>query len=192
MSTFVSTAVSPPELADLLRGRRTIHLFEKTPVSRSLILEAIDVARWAPNHKLTEPWRFYLVGPDTATKIAHLNSEIATKKRGEKIGQAKLKRWLSMPNWLVVTCSKSDDNIREREDFAACCCAVQNMSIFLWNQGVGMKWASGSVTRDPRIFELLDIDPAREFIVGLFWYGYPAEIPTTDRNPVESVTREIL
>ena len=191
MSNSVSPIVQPYELAEILSGRRTIHLYQPTPVPRSLLLEGIDAARWAPNHKLTEPWRFYLIGTETAGKIAHLNAELVTLKKGEAIGRAKLKRWLEMPGWLAVTCKKSADSHREQEDYAACCCAVQNLSIFLWNHGIGMKWGSGGVVRDARFFELLSIDQMEEFVVGLFWYGYPAEVPAAKRREVDDIVRVV-
>ena len=50
------------ELTALLRGRRSIDLFEPEPIGSGVLHEAIEVARWAPNHRLTEPWRFYVVG----------------------------------------------------------------------------------------------------------------------------------
>ena len=51
-------------LAERIRSRRTTHLFLKQKVSRQLVLDAIELARWAPNHHLTEPWHFYLLGDE--------------------------------------------------------------------------------------------------------------------------------
>ena len=50
------------EFARVLRGRRTIDQYIQTPVPEELVLEAIEVATWAPNHFMTEPWRFILPG----------------------------------------------------------------------------------------------------------------------------------
>src|SRR5258706_8754349 len=58
-------AASIEQVAALIRGRRSVDLYEPDPVPNAVILEAIDVARWAPNHRLTQPWRFYLIGPAT-------------------------------------------------------------------------------------------------------------------------------
>ena len=51
-------------LAERMRSRRTTNLFLKQEVSRQLLLDAIELARWAPNHHLTEPWHFYLFGDE--------------------------------------------------------------------------------------------------------------------------------
>ena len=123
--------------SELLRSRRTIHDFREDPAPAELVREALDLARWAPNHHLTEPWRFYLLGPETAAAIARLNAEIVTAKSGPEAGAAKLDRWSRMPGWIVVTCANTEDPLRAREDYAACCCAIHNFSLFLWSQGSG-------------------------------------------------------
>ena len=183
----VPTLIDPSDAAALIRSRRTIHTFTEERPPDDLIRRALDLARWAPNHRLTEPWRFYLLGPETAAAVARLNADLVTARRGQAAGERKLKRWRSMPGWLVVTCRRSDDVLREREDYAACCCAVQNLSLYLWSQGVGVKWGTGRVTRHPALFDLLDLDPGAEMIVGLLWYGYPAEIPRMQRKPLDEI-----
>ncbi|MEZ4702831.1 MAG: nitroreductase [Rhodothermales bacterium] len=182
-----TTAIEPDALASLIRARRTIHLYRPETPPVETILKALDLARWAPNHKLTEPWRFYLLGSQTAEAIVELNTEIVTAAKGPAAGAAKRARWLEMPGWLVVTCVRSTNPLRAKEDYAATCCAIQNAMLYLWNEGIGMKWASGDVIRDARFCEMLDIDPEAEEVVGLFWYGYPAESPETKRKPLEDV-----
>lgn len=179
-------------IVELLRSKRTIHNFRPDPISDAIIYEAIESARWAPNHLLTEPWHFYLIGPRTATAISELNAEMVHAERGENAAQIKLKRWLAMPAWLVVTCSRSTDERRRREDYAACCCAIQNMALHLWSKGVGLKWTTGPVTREARFYDLIDCDADLEDVVGLFWYGHPDEIPATKRaKSVAEITKSL-
>ncbi|MCP5425210.1 MAG: nitroreductase [Gammaproteobacteria bacterium] len=184
-----SIVTSP--VAELLRGRRTIHTFLPELPPRELLLEAIDLARWAPNHGLTEPWHFYLLGKETAQAIARLNAALVSAAHGEAAGLAKLERWLTIPGWLVVTCDNASDPIRAHEDYAACCCAVHNFALYLWSEGVGVKWTTGAVTRDPGFYDLIWVDPHLESVVGLLWYGYPAEIPQTPRKPVAEFLVEL-
>ncbi|MGH8657217.1 MAG: nitroreductase family protein [Gammaproteobacteria bacterium] len=175
-------------IRELVCSRRTIHDFRPEAVPEDLILQAIELARWAPNHRLSEPWRFYLLGPATAESIARLNAERVAARRGPEAANAKLRRWRQIPGWMVLTCLKPPDPVQEREDYAACCCAVQNFCLFLWSHGIGVKWTTGDVTREPHFFELLNIDPSREFLVGLFSYGYPAVVPQIKRRPVSEIT----
>lgn len=175
-------------VADVIRTRRTIHLFEQDPVPpREEILAALDLARWAPNHHLTEPWRFYLLGKETAEAIARLNADQVAESRGEVAGRAKLERWLGIPGWLVVTCRRSTDALREREDYAACCCAIQNFQLYLWSRGIGVKWTTGAVTRTDSFYDTVGIDPSAERLVAMLWYGYPADVPRPPRKPVKEI-----
>ncbi len=178
-------------LEELIRGRRSINFFEQEPPPRELILEAIDLARWVPNHHLTEPWRFYLLSENVKSTIVELNANLVAVKKGEEAAAAKRARWSSIPGWLVVTCLKSSDELRAREDYAATCCAIYALSLYLWSRGVGTKWTTGEVTRDERFYEAIWTDPKVEQVVGLVWYGFAAEVPVTARKPVSDILVEI-
>jgi len=173
--------------AEAIRSRRSIDLFEPDPPGTERLLEAIEVARWAPNHRLTQPWRFYVLGRQTADAIVDLAVAIETAAKGEQAGEARRKRWSAIPAFFVVTCARSDDELQQREDYAACCCAVQNLMLYLWQCGIGVKWTTGAVTRDPRFFEIVGIDPASETLVGLFWYGIPRAVPSQKRRDVSDI-----
>ena len=112
------------EFARVLRGRRTIDQYIQTPVPEELVNEAIEVATWAPNHHVTEPWRFILPGPETVARIIDLNASIVAEKKTPAHAEHKSKNWQEKPGWLIVTCRFNEDEIREREDYAACSAAV--------------------------------------------------------------------
>lgn len=106
-------------LAERIRSRRTTNLFLKRKVSKDLVLEAIELARWAPNHHLTEPWHFYLLGNEKKAASAELIRTIVTENKTAEMGEHKFKSARAVPGWLVVTCQKSDDELRGREDYAS-------------------------------------------------------------------------
>lgn len=177
------------EFAEVLRGRRTIELFLQTEVPQSLVNEAIEAATWAPNHHVTEPWHFYVLGDETKERCLDLGRELVTAKSGEKAGDFKRQSWSEKPGWLVVTCQRSDDELLQKEDYAACCAAVQNLILYLWKAGVGSKWTTGDITRDSRFLDIVGIDAIQAFVVGLIWYGYPKMTPTQTRKDLrESLT----
>lgn len=175
------------EFAEVLRGRRTINLYLQTPVPDALVLDAIEAATWAPNHHVTEPWRFYLLGRDTIGRCVDLVREVTTEQKDAKAGEFKAANWAQKPGWLVVTCRVSADELLQREDYAACAAAVQNLALYLWKAGVGSKWTTGDITRDPRFLDILGIDPAAETVVGLIWYGYPKVTPEQSRKGLDVV-----
>ncbi len=175
------------ELEEVIRGRRTIDQYLQTKVPEALIREALDIAMWAPNHHVTEPWRFYLLGPETVAQTIELTRTIVAKSKGQKVADFKAKSWSEKPGWLLVTCQRSEDELRQQEDYGACCAALQNFALYLWRAGIGTKWTSGPITRDERFFEITGVDPDREFVVGLVWYGYPKLTPAQKRKDLDEV-----
>ena len=178
-------------LAERIRSRRTTNQFLRQKVSRQLVLDAIELARWAPNHHLTEPWHFYLLGDEMIAASAKLIGEIVTEKKTAELGEFKAKAAAVIPGWLLLTCAKSDDELQQREDYASCCCAAQNLFLYLSEAGVATKWTTGLVTRDQRFFDLLKIDAGKEFVVGLFWYGYPKILPDQSRKDVGEIVTDL-
>jgi nitroreductase len=190
MSEQPGAMLDTAAFAAVLTGRRSIDLFRPEPVGVEVLLEAIEVARWAPNHRLTEPWRFYLVGINTRHALIELAAKLDATKKGERAGEARRARLTAIPAFFVLTSRRSDDPLLDREDYAACCCAAQNLMLVLWQRGIGVKWTTGGVTRDSRFYELLGIDAAKEVVVGFFWYGLPKVIPTQQRRPVADIVTE--
>ena len=177
---------------ELIKSRRTIHSFQSDPKpSIDVIKAAIEHAVWAPNHHITEPWKFHLIGDETKEKICRLNAELVRNKLGDNAAESKLKRWQEIPGWLLLTCPRSDDQLREQEDYAACCCAAQNMMLYLWNEDIGVKWTTGKVIRDPGFYEIVNIDMKSDFVVGLFWYGFADIVPPAKRKPLKEALREL-
>lgn len=175
------------EFARVLRERRTVEQFIQTPVPDGLVHEALEAATWAPNHFVSEPWHFILPGKETIGRIVDLCAAMVTAAKGVELANHKRKSWGEKPGWLIVTCRRDEDALREKEDYAACCAAVQNFMLYLWKAGVGSKWTTGPVTRDPRFFEIIGVNEAAAFVVGMFWFGYPKITPTQSRQHVDDV-----
>lgn len=178
-------------IEEVIRGRRTIHNFTTEVPPFEQIEKAIELASWAPNHRHTEPWRFHHLGPETISAVVDLNARLVAEKKGSAAGEAKRERWSTIPGWLVVTSALSPDDAElEKEDYAACCCAIQNLSLYLWSVEIGVKWTTGAVTRHPDFYRLLNVDPAERQTVGVLWYGYAANVAHQKRQPVgEILTR---
>ena len=177
--------------AEILRSRRTIGAYRPECPSRDIVLAALESAVWAPNHRKTEPWRFHWLGPKSVEAIIALNSELVAVKKGTDDAEKKRRQWSAVPGWLLVTCVRAEDALQAEEDYAACCCAIQNLMLALWSQGVGTKWSTGDVSRQPRFAEIVGFSPEKERPVSLIWYGYPATIPEQRRCPLADVLREV-
>lgn len=158
---------------ELITDRRTIHDYQPGPVPEGAVERAVSAAMAAPNHRMTEPWRFVRVGPDARGALATISADL--KGGPEALGEAalqKLKAKMLNPAELLVVCQvRNDDPDVAREDYAAVACAVQNAMLSFWSEGVGSKWSTGGVTTDERTYQRLGVDATKEEIVGFLWAG---------------------
>ena len=176
-----------------LRSRRTINNFDQSkPVSDEIMRRALEAAIQAPNHKLTEPWLFRRLGRESIEAVATLNAaSIADPEKAAK----KAARWASIDNWLVVTSKITPgDELLTLEDYAATCCAVQNLQLAFAADGVGTKWTSGDIQRTPEFEAICGIEAGKERVVGVVWYGYAdgaAPPPKKRKLAVDDVLVEV-
>ena len=144
------------EIKDLIRSRRTIHQFKPGVLPDEAVLRAaMEQAMWAPNHYSTQPWRFYLLGERSKERICRLNAGLVKEKQGERAADIKLRRWREVPGWLALTCLKSEDAVTMQENYASCCCVAQNLALLLWDEGIGVKWTTGAVTRTREFHDII-------------------------------------
>lgn len=192
-SFFLGSSQAPQQLHDLILSRRTINEFEpELPNYWEFNLEkAIEAATYAPNHKRTEPWRFHLLGANAIQRVCELNAELVAAKKGPAAGEKKLERWLAMPGWLVVTQVVNEEDANSniptslaREDYAACCCAVQNLCLSLHANGMGTKWTTGPVNFDDRFAGAVGLSD-NEVVVGTIWFGKPAGTPSPPKKKLK-------
>jgi nitroreductase len=158
-------------LDELITTRRSIKVFKPDPVSFDLIIELLDKAVFAPNHRMTEPWRFILLSCEAKFAYAHLRAEDA-RERGKNYDKAK-SEIEAVPCLIIVTSPASEDNHLEKENYAATCCAIQNFLLLAWDKGLGSLWKTFPEVPPLRNF----LGLADEHVVGVIYLGYPAEIP---------------
>ncbi|OGG45793.1 MAG: hypothetical protein A3F84_12405 [Candidatus Handelsmanbacteria bacterium RIFCSPLOWO2_12_FULL_64_10] len=184
-------------LAEAILSRRTIFQFKPGPVPKAVIEKILSFGIWAPNHLLTEPWRFTVIGERTKRILADRYRQIQMDRtpahvdpeNRAKIGEAGHKKFMSKPTILAVSCLQEGDEQRRREDYAAACCAMQNVQLAAWDLGVGMQWSTGPITMERATYDLLGIDPEKEYLIGFYYVGYPDEVPKPRRKPFSEVVR---
>ena len=162
-------------------------------MNEDVIERALHAAHHAPCHRLSFPWRFILTGPKTRDAIATLGVRLKQERSGlSPQAAASARAKLLAPDRLIVVCQAAcPDPFQAKEDYAACACAIQNLTLSLTADGVGSKWSSGAITRHPETYGLCEVDPGGFEIIGFIWAGYPQETPTVKRPPLESVVKAI-
>jgi nitroreductase len=163
------------EVVDAIRSRRTHKQYGDEPVPVETVRALVDLARSAPNHKLTNPWRFRLLGPETRAAIDALVPEQEA---------AKLRR---APTLLLVTAMLSDDPVLAEEDVLATGAAVYALLLGATDLGLASYWRTPGCFREEAVRSLLGL-AANERLVALVHLGPPAsDPPAKQRAPVEDV-----
>jgi nitroreductase len=161
-------------LADLAAARRTHKAFGREPVPRATLVELFDVARLAPNHHLTQPWRFRVLGPETLTRL----KETAGPSEAAKLDRA--------PTLVVVSAALTGDLVGDEEDVCATAAATMLVLLAATERGLASYWRTPGVLRTPKGREALGI-PHGERVLGLLHFGSPAREPAPrEREPVEA------
>ena len=186
--------MSSPQTAaqETILQRRTVHDYTRQPLPEGALERALECALRAPNHKLTNPWRFTRLGPKARQALTLLALDLKCPDRANPKRVETIRAKFTNPPELVVVSQlrNPQDPLRQKEDYAAVACAIQNISLSLWSEGVGSKWSSGGVTRHERTRALAQI-PEEEEVVGFVWMGYPEKVPNPPRAPLSAVLKQV-
>jgi nitroreductase len=166
---------------DAIRGRRSIKRFTDRPVAREQLARLIDAATLAPNHRLTQPWRFYVLGPQArAAYGAALGARKARKLEDAAAAQAVRDKvaaeHAALPAVIVVAMHEDESPEVREEDYAATMMAVQNLALRAVELGLGTHIKTGAVMQDPAARAAAGV-PAGERIVAVVNVGEPADVP---------------
>jgi len=165
--------------------------FADRPVPRAVLERLLAAAVRAPNHKLTEPWRFAVLSGGSAVRFAeirraHRATKFADPSAPEAV-KAIDKTWREArgtPVFVVAMCAVSDDPVRREEDYASVMMAVQNLLIAATAEGLGSYLRTGGILEEAALKDLVGL-PAAHRVVAVISLGYPAaaQPPTRRSDP---------
>src|SRR3954452_12366071 len=119
---------------DAIQSRRSVKRFTDRPVTREEIEALLAAAVLAPNHRLTNPWRFYVLGPEARHAYGLALGNRKAKKQTDPVKAAELRDTVAaehraLPAMLVVAVMESTDPEQREEDYAAAMMAIQNIML---------------------------------------------------------------
>jgi nitroreductase len=150
------------ELEEAIRTRRTHKVYGREPLDRETLESLVELARWVPNHNLTNPWRFRVVGPRALERL----KEAAGPDAAGKLDRA--------PTLVVAAAVLSGDPVQDEEDLCAAACAAYVVLLGAHNRGLAGYWRTPEVLRtnagraavglgeEERFIGLLHLGPARQ------------------------------
>ena len=172
-----------------IMDRRTIKSFKMDLVNPEEIIDLLNVAKWAPNHKLTEPWRFQLYTGEGKEVFAQAYIDSQPKVDGEVSEKAKRKAqyYKDIPIQLVIIMPEDPRQRTWDEDYGAVSAFIQNFQLAAWERGIGMIWRTNEWVYNPEFREAIGVKPG-EKIVGTMMIGYPKHVPNAkDRTDIREL-----
>src|SRR5436309_3730633 len=147
------------KLEDAIRTRRTHKAHRPEPIERATLDALFELARWAPNHNLTNPWRFRVVGPEALERL----KQAAGPESAPKLDRA--------PTLVVASATQiGDDPVRDQEDMHAAAAATYILLLAAHARGLAGYWRTPEVLRTEQGRDAVGV-PGDESILGLVYLG---------------------
>jgi nitroreductase len=157
-----SASVDPVELEHAIRTRRTHKAYGPDPVDRETLEELLELARWAPNHNLTNPWRFRVLGREALERL----KAAAGPDAASKLDRA--------PTLVVASVKQSGDPVQDEEDLHAAAVATYIVLVAAHGRGLAGYWRTPAVLRSGEGREAVGVD-RDERVLGLIHLGTPRQ-----------------
>ncbi|QHW30500.1 nitroreductase [Paenibacillus rhizovicinus] len=175
---------------EAIRTRRSIGKVTQEPVAKEMIEQILEAGTWAPNHRLTEPWQFFVMSGEGRNKLGQALAAIATSQAGEDADAAvletkaadamsKARRSPVVIGVAVVPVERRD--VIELEEYGAVFAAIQNMLLTVNELGLGAVWRTGEPCFHPLMNEAFGLRP-QDKMLGFIYLGVPDMTPTQGKR----------
>jgi nitroreductase len=186
------------EVNQAIETRRSVGQVKQDPVPREIVEKILESAVHAPNHRLTEPWRFHVFTGKGRGELARARAEVAriqAKAEGEEEEFAagrisrERKKAFRAPVVIVVISKGGRDEVETLENYAACAAAVQNMQLTAHSLGLATIWRTGPVAYHPYMCEFFGLENGDKMVAHLY-LGYP-DVTERSRRREPASTRTV-
>lgn len=163
------------EFEQAVRTRRTHKAYAPDPVDRATLEALFELARWAPNHHLTNPWRFRVLGPRALARL----KDAAGAEAAAKLDRA--------PTLVAVSVVRDEDPVAAEEDLCATAVAAYLVLLGAHDRGLAGYWRTPDVLRTPEGRAALGAGDD-EHLIGLLHLGHPRQAQRVpERAPAADV-----
>ncbi|PTX51488.1 nitroreductase [Melghirimyces profundicolus] len=172
------------KLKDAIRTRRSVGKVSEDMPDLHLVEKVLEAARWAPNHHMTQPWKFYVLLGKARNRLGEVLAEIqgeGMREEEKSLSAERLERArnkpLRVPVVIAVAVTPSmDPKVEEIEEICAVAAGVQNALLTAHALGLGAIWRTGKPTYHPRMKEFFHLGE-RDHLLGFLYVGYPSILP---------------
>ena len=167
--------------------RRSAWKFTDRPVDLMAVERMLDAAVWDQNHRLTKPWRFFVLEQESPerSRAAEFQLERTGDRRRTDAARQKV---LEPPVVIYVYTAPGPDDETTKENYASVCIAALNISLAGAAEGLAVTWETGGVMRHPGLGQVLDADESW-LMTAMLPVGHPEEHPVSRRSPASGFVR---
>jgi nitroreductase len=176
-------------LSLLIRTRRTIGAFTAQPIPAGVVESLLEIAVFAPNHRLTEPWRFVYLTGEGVKRYAEIRRDVALagfkgdESARHQLAEGTYQKFAMLPAILIVINRINSNPSIAEEDYAATSCVIQNFMLLAWEQNIGSAWKTPKLF--PELLAFIGV-ASDERMIGVIHLGYPSEAPVSQRTPAHT------
>lgn len=175
---------------DAIQARRSVKKFLPQPVDHAILTEMLAAAVRAPNHRLTNPWHFYVLTGEGLGHFARIR--VQQMREGGDVDDERVARLTqelaTLPALILVACNQGRNEEEHNENYAATAMAIHNMWLVAISHGLGCIWRSGRILESEPLRQWLGLGPD-QYLVSTFYVGYPEVVPAeTPRTPWQEKT----
>lgn len=179
---------------EAITTRRSVPQFKPDPVPKELIQRLLDAAVWVPNHRMTEPWQFYVLGETTKRKFAEVRRDFRKQSLPNPDApevkpalQKIVDDTVNTPVIMIVTSRGHTDPELQEENYWATFAAAYAFMLAAWAEGLGTYFRTGPIRQYPPLRQTLNLEDDQR-IIGVVYAGYPAVVPQKQRTPSAAKT----
>lgn len=177
---------SMQKFENLIKSRRTVHQFTNEKISEDLVINSLELSLWVPNHRLTFPWKYFLIEDETRARLIDLAVQLKRAKDPSfsEIKAGALKKRLAAPShWVFLGVKKDENDKIFEEDKATVACSVQTISLDLWKNNIATKWSTGAFSQHEKTYEILKVNSKEIYLMGVLFIGVAERTPPTPERP---------
>ncbi|MFC7321977.1 nitroreductase family protein [Halobacillus campisalis] len=184
------------DIIEAIKERRSIHEFSPKRIEESILQEIFNIASWAPNHRMKQPWQVLLFQESGSDDYASLVIESYVRNgltegysadKTERMMKGIKKFLVEIPHHALIYMEKDMDDHKYEEDYAAVCAFIQNVQLAAWAHKIGVLWTSSPYIHDKKFIEGIGLNSDQHKIVGVLQMGYPKKIPRAKNRGTVSI-----
>lgn len=173
-------------LSEAIQHRRSIKRFTDRPVTRQEIETLLAAATLGPNHRLTQPWRFYVLGPEARYAYGLALGDRKVKKIEDPAAARVMRETVAaehraLPGMIAIAVVTNENPEIREEDYAAAMMGIENLALTAVELGLGTHIKTGGVMNDAAARGAVGAGEG-ERIVAIVNVGEPADVPPPKRR----------